>query len=791
MKKTLLSFLGLGLLAGFTSCSSDDPILGTTGQEVTVTVTASLPADIQSRSFSDGYTATKFFYAVYETDANGDACVITKTAGNDFSGLTTTLSLQLVTGKSYKMVFWAQSPTSISENIFTVADDLSTVSIDYDKLKDLSAAEMENVDAFWCMKPVTVEGAATVTAELKRPFAQINVGTTDIAAPAVAGKKVYTTMTVAGVYSQYNLLTGDVLDTTTQTATFTKVLRPNHDVATTADEYEKFPVGDKGAYEYLEMAYVLMSKDKKTVDIDLDFFFDNDATAANHLDVDGAPVQRNYRTNIFGALLTSTIDFTIKILPEYETPDLSPSKWDGTTTTAVTPVSELVNGVATNVYHVSTGAELAYMAQTGPTDAYIVLDMDIDLDNQTWTPFGNVSRSDYTNGFTGTIKGNGQTIYNLKGVATQDKYGCGLVDVAYNASISNVTIENSDLTTVDFAAPIVGAAFGETTITNCHVVNAKVTSEDTGALICGRAYGTKTVITDCSASGEISGAKVGGIIGIASNGGETIVTNCTSDVTVTSTTAGGGGIIGYVGSTTTVTNCVNTGNIGGDSAYYSGGIIGYNQLTEGLVISNCKNTGKVEALSTSGKEGCAGGITGATSSYNVFTVENCVNEGEVIGVGCAGGISASLSLGTLINCQNTAKVTATGTSGLAGGVAGQTSTAVITNCSGGTAAITAAYAGRLIGGPSCKTITETVLLTVDDNNGDDYSIPTAGAMAPFTSQSTVTVLAGTFHGDPAHPGGASAKVIIPEGSAWDLYSGETGTWTRTYAKRDEGWVKAN
>ncbi len=782
MKKTLLSFLGLGLLAGFTSCSSEDPILGTTGQEVTVTVTASLPADIQSRTFSDGTTATKFFYAVYEVNGTTESCVIPKTAGADFSGLTTTLSLQLVTGKSYKMVFWAQSPTSISDGIFNVADDLSTVTLDYEKLKTLTAAEMENVDAFWCMKPVTVEGAATVTAELKRPFAQINVGTNDMGQAAVASKKVYTTMTVAGVYSQYNLLTGDVLDTTTQTATFTKVLRPNHDVATTADEYEQFPVGAKGAYEYLSMAYVLMSPDKKTVDIDLDFYFDNDATAANHLDVDGAPVQRNYRTNIFGALLTSTIDFTIVINPEYEKPDYG--TWGGGKV-AVTPVTETIDGVAVQVYHITSGENLAWMVENGPQDAYIVLDTDIDLNSLDWTPFGNVSRSSASTGFTGTIEGNGQTIYNLKSSSNTDKYGCGLVSVAYNATLRNLTFVNPVVSGgADFCAPLVGAAFGDTEIRNITVVNGTATSDDVAALVCGRAYGTSTTITNCTVSGTVSGAKVGGIIGIASNDGETIVTNCTSDVTVTSTTAGGGGIIGYVGSATTVTNCVNTGNIGGDSAKYSAGIVGYAQNgSYNMVISSCTNTGKIEGTN-------AGGIFGSPGSENVFTIENCVNEGEVIGVTVAGGIGAGIANSTVTNCKNTAKVTATDASGYAGGIAGQTRTAIVTNCSGGTAAITATYAGRLLGCLGCRVITDEVLLTINDSNGDDYTdLATVGAMAPYSSQSTARVVEGTFHGDPANPGTASAKMIIPEGSAWDLFPNETGTWTR--AANATEWKKVN
>ncbi len=770
-------------MAGFTSCSSDDPIQGTSG-EVTVTVTASLPADMQSRAFSDGETATKFFYAVYEksTDGTTQTCIIPKTAGTDFSGLQTTLSLPLVTGKTYTMVFWAQSQSSIDNSLFTVADDLSTVTVNYAKLNDTSLTlTMEDMDAFWCFKEVPVSGPATVTAELKRPFAQINVGTNDLTAASVASKKVYTEMTVADVYSQYNLLTGDIVGTAAS-VTFNKTLRPNDGVATTDDAYEIFPVGTKGQYEYLAMAYVLMSKDKWTADIDLDFYFDAETAATNHLDVDAAPLQRNYRTNIFGALLTSTIDFTIVIKPEYEKPDYG--TWGGGTV-AVTPVTETIDGVATQVYHITSAENLAWMVENGPKNAYIVLDTDIDLNSLDWTPFGNVSRNDASTGFAGTIEGNGQTIYNLKSSSDTKNYGCGLVSVAYNATLRNLTFVNPEVSAVDFCAPLVGAAFGDTEISNITVVNGTATSDDVSALVCSRAYGTSTTITNCTVSGTVSGAKTGGIIGIASNGGETVVTNCSSSATVTSTTAGGGGIIGYVGSTTTVSNCENTGNIGDSNAKYSAGIVGYaqNSSSYNFTISGCTNSGKIEGNN-------AGGIFGAPGSENVFTVENCVNEGEIIGGEVAGGIASGLANGSALYCSNKAKVTATSTTGYAGGIAGQTRTATVTNCSGGTAAITATYAGRLLGCLGCKVITDEVLLTIDDTNGDAYTdLATVGAMAPYSSQSTARVVAGTFHGDPGNPGTAAARMIIPEGSAWDLFPGETGTWNR--AAKSSTWVKAN
>ncbi len=652
-------------LIGATSCSSDDPVVGTTGQEVTVTVTASLPADIQSRTFSDGTTATKFFYAVYEVNGTTESCVIPKTAGADFSGLTTTLSLQLVTGKSYKMVFWAQSPTSISDGIFNVADDLSTVTLDYEKLKTLTAAEMENVDAFWCMKPVTVEGAATVTAELKRPFAQINVGTNDMGQAAVASKKVYTTMTVAGVYSQYNLLTGDVLDTTTQTATFTKVLRPNHDVATTADEYEQFPVGAKGAYEYLSMAYVLMSPDKKTVDIDLDFYFDNDATAANHLDVDGAPVQRNYRTNIFGALLTSTIDFTINILPEYEKPDynLGTSVWDGSST--ATPTIDDTNKTIT----VASAAELAGLVSlvnsgNGYEDYVATLTVDVDLDNQEWTEIGTGIRSgsSYTGyAFKGTFNGNDHTITGLKISSSSNADAAkGLFGVLDGATVKNLTIDaDVAVSTNELAGALAGFVVNGSTIMDV-TVNGKL-------VICkgGGVVGRMTIdgtIQNCTNNAEItgSGANVGGIVGAAyynAEGKTMKISNCVNNGNITNTTGTVGGIVGL--SCAEVSGCSNYGTVTGNGADVAGIIA--EQQNSGSV-TDCHNYAEITNNSSAyGTGGVIGWIrySGAASAYpvkEVVKVTNCSNSANITGGNDAGGIVGTVyNYAILTSCSNTAE----------------------------------------------------------------------------------------------------------------------------------------
>ena len=143
----------------------------------------------------------------------------------------------------------------------------------------------------------------SISQELRRPFAQINIGTDDFDAAAAAGYTVSESTIGVATYNTLNLLSGEVSDPVT--ATFVKKPIPTED--------SKFSVNSKD-YKYLSMSYVLVPKDKETVDIAFDYTLTN-RTFTN------VPVQRNYRTNIYGSLLTNTADFNVVIAPGFNNPD--------------------------------------------------------------------------------------------------------------------------------------------------------------------------------------------------------------------------------------------------------------------------------------------------------------------------------------------------------------------------------------------------------------------------------------------------------------------------------------
>lgn len=306
MKKVLFSTVAMSaLMLMATSCADDQTSDLKAGAESTVTITAQLPGDMGTRAFADGKKATELHYAVYEKGTTTPLKVCKKADGTKgqpegtatMTGLKTTISLQLTTGKEYDFVFWADAP---GDNVYTFNSENQTVTVNYANAEN----NTDNLDAFFGQKKaLKVSGNMSISQELRRPFAQINIGTDDFDAAAAAGYTVSESTIGVATYKTLNLLSGEVSDPVT--ATFVKKPIPTED--------SKFSVNSKD-YKYLSMSYVLVPKDKETVDIAFDYTLTN-RTFTN------VPVQRNYRTNIYGSLLTNTADFNVEIVPRFNDPD--------------------------------------------------------------------------------------------------------------------------------------------------------------------------------------------------------------------------------------------------------------------------------------------------------------------------------------------------------------------------------------------------------------------------------------------------------------------------------------
>ena len=204
-------------MLGLSACSSEEPVLQGANGEGNVTFTLQLPEVIGSRAYSDGLSATKLSYYVYDED-NSSANIEALNGTATFTNRETTVTLNLVSGKSYSIVFLA---TVNGQTHYTYTASTKDLAVTYG-----SAAQDETRDAFYVYEPTfKVTGAISKTVTLKRPFAQVNVGTTDWAKATAAGIDLTeTSMTVTGVANKINLGTGDVEGN--EEVTFTSAAMP-------------------------------------------------------------------------------------------------------------------------------------------------------------------------------------------------------------------------------------------------------------------------------------------------------------------------------------------------------------------------------------------------------------------------------------------------------------------------------------------------------------------------------------------------------------------------------------
>lgn len=292
MKKSFLYSALAATMLLTTACQDDALLNNNQGDNALVTINLTTP-QIATRAYSDGTTAQNLQYAVYAEDGTllNDLTVTDATIN-----MKTKVDLQLTTGNKYRLVFWALS----TDAPYTIDFAGKKMTVDY--TNDV-VTNNEDRDAFYRDTVIVVDGNKSVDIDLYRPFAQLNIGTDDLAKTEAAGYKVTKAAVATQAYSVFN---------------FDGTVEGLVDVAFTEDvlpQGEVFPV--KG-YDYVAMNYLLMSKDKEVVDkVTLTY---TDGTTAKTRTFTAIPLQRNYRTNIYGQLFTSDVDVNVEIIPVYEEP---------------------------------------------------------------------------------------------------------------------------------------------------------------------------------------------------------------------------------------------------------------------------------------------------------------------------------------------------------------------------------------------------------------------------------------------------------------------------------------
>ena len=316
MKKNYL--LGMFAAAGMllaTSCSNDELNAVQSGDEAQVKISLGLEGGIGSRAISDGKSADVLMYAVFDKDGNRIS-TIEKVSKKNVT-FPTTENITLAKGQTYKVAFWAQDDDC---KAYTVSDDMNvTVNYANDENK---VNNDETRDAFFKTVEFTVTGSTSIDVELKRPFAQINVGVTkeDWDAAVTSGITIaQSSVVIKNAATNLNLLDGTVRGETEVSYSLANIpadpaiLKVDTDGDGTMEEYN-----------WLSMSYILPFDNttgyaKTTLD-NVAFVFAPTAgeNIAFNQGLNAVPVQRNWRTNILGKLLTGDITFNIVIDEEFE-----------------------------------------------------------------------------------------------------------------------------------------------------------------------------------------------------------------------------------------------------------------------------------------------------------------------------------------------------------------------------------------------------------------------------------------------------------------------------------------
>ena len=295
MKK--LFFVAVAAIAMLaTSCSKDDASTVVGGETSTVTFAVEAPV-MATRALGDGTTAVDLSWAVYAEDGTYLEALSGSKAGA-FSSLKANVEIELVNGKKYAVIFWAQAPGA--PYTFDKAAKKVTVA-------DALDSNKEAYDAFYKYETIAeVAGPRTQTIVLTRPFAQLNIATADTAKAADGGLVVAQTKVVVPAYKTLNLVDGSVSGEAERTFAMADILTG-----------ETIEVGGK-TYDLLSMNYLLVN----AKELEIVKFTVKNGTFEEEFTYNNVPLQRNYKTNIIGNLLTSTYDFTIEINPifadEYE-----------------------------------------------------------------------------------------------------------------------------------------------------------------------------------------------------------------------------------------------------------------------------------------------------------------------------------------------------------------------------------------------------------------------------------------------------------------------------------------
>ena len=309
-----------------TSCQRDELQGGTiSGEEVTVSISAVMPGDggavVKSNDNpGNGFEVNRCILEVYllgDEDGSVTASLYGTRQVVKVEKLTAAFEdLNLITGQKYRLVLWADHvddpENGLGTDLYYDTENLPSVS--YKSGTEYESNE-DSRDAFFKVEEFEVDGPEDRTVSLTRPFGQINIITTDyglIPSTHPDLLPVRVKLAFRSIPTSIDLVNGtvnDMAEVTTSTAVYIAGL----DVDGEEDSKQ------------LSFDYILAPAEGQTVVSEFTMSFlkeDGTTSVAKDYTFESIPVQRNYRTNVSGALLTDRAGLSIEVKPDFDGSDI-------------------------------------------------------------------------------------------------------------------------------------------------------------------------------------------------------------------------------------------------------------------------------------------------------------------------------------------------------------------------------------------------------------------------------------------------------------------------------------
>lgn len=329
MYQIILSAAAAILLAA--SCQHNEHPMGLpSGEEVSVSISAVLPGDggavVKSNAEpGNGSEVNRCILEVYLIGDDNAASLYGKREIVEVTGLKASFDdLNLITGQKYRFVLWADH-VDVTESVDALATDkfyntdetgglqnVTMVTTDY-------AGNDDQRDAFFYRSEdvVTVTGPADYTLELKRPFGQLNIITTDYGLIPEEHSNLLPAkvqLTYKNIPTGINLLTGELLNPDGSVA--------SKEVTGNAVKIAGLAVEGNDDAKQLSFDYIFAPATDQHLIGELTMsFLQGDGTTSTGITAytfKSLPIQRNYRTNVSGALLTDRAGLSIEVKPDFD-----------------------------------------------------------------------------------------------------------------------------------------------------------------------------------------------------------------------------------------------------------------------------------------------------------------------------------------------------------------------------------------------------------------------------------------------------------------------------------------